>query len=164
MKYKLINSVSKIETICDKVVVDGFDYYVMTTHIESCWVITDNDKLVKVGKSNYENWHEFNSKKVIATNNPNMDIPKVVDEVDYECMKDQNGGINGMWVRGYNKCQETHLFSEEDMVEFVEFVNDNAVRNTEGTWMLFDNPKNMLTTKQLLQLWKEQKTKTVWYE
>lgn len=28
MKYKLINSVTKIETICDKVTIDGFDYYV----------------------------------------------------------------------------------------------------------------------------------------
>lgn len=28
MKYKLINFVSKKETICDKVTIDGFDYYV----------------------------------------------------------------------------------------------------------------------------------------
>jgi hypothetical protein len=29
MKYKLINSVSKIETICDKVTIDGFDHYLI---------------------------------------------------------------------------------------------------------------------------------------
>lgn len=28
MKYKLINNQTKKETLCDKVTIDGFDYYV----------------------------------------------------------------------------------------------------------------------------------------
>lgn len=32
-KYKLIDCVTKIETICDKVTIDGFDYYVSDEEI-----------------------------------------------------------------------------------------------------------------------------------
>src|SRR5574343_869369 len=83
MKYKLINSVSKIETICDKVTMDGFDYYVSDELQEKGDPIihkTLKDKVMyapdEIG-STQEHWW-----KVIATTNQNIDVPKVLDEVE----------------------------------------------------------------------------------
>lgn len=129
-KYKLINNQTKEEHLCNKVTIDGFDYYV-----------SDKEEQVVLGKNYYEHDNhipiysftkdtlpkEYYLPEVIATNNPNINIPKVVDEVYYECMKDQNGGINGMWVKGYNKSQETHPFSEEDMKSFGKFCIENNI-------------------------------------
>lgn len=164
MKYKLINTKTNEETICGKVVVDCFDYYVRTSHVENCWVITDSDKLVKVDKNNYEAWHEFNCKKVIATNNPNIDIPKVVNETERLAYNiafkfigtdfNQVKYLQSLIVEGYNKCLETHPNSDEDIKDFGYF----CVKHYKEKVL----PKKSF--EELLQLWKQQKTKTFWYE
>lgn len=102
--------------------------------------------------------------KVIATNNPNIDIPKVIDEVDNiikNAFYDKKGDfkrstigaddwINGLKL-GYNKAKETYQFTEEDMIEFAQYVLDNISYNN-------DKLEEMLFT------WKKQQLKTIYYE
>ncbi len=79
MKYKLINSVTKIETLCDKVTIDGFDFYV-----------SDDASLFKNGqtfitKDNiiHNNFgYNYGDNVVIATNNSSFNLPQIVDEVE----------------------------------------------------------------------------------
>lgn len=81
MKYKLIHSQTKEEHLCDKVTIDEFDYYVSDIDVildsSSPFVYTKKDGIYKfevidaiLDISDYP-------KIVIATNNPNIDIPKV---------------------------------------------------------------------------------------
>ena len=176
MKYKLINSVSKIETICDKVTMDGFDYYVSDELQEKGDPIihkTLKDKVMyapdEIG-STQEHWW-----KVIATTNQNIDVPKVLDEVERlaeKCTEEtQSSRMKRVWKAGYNKSQETYPFSEDDMIDFYKWVNqphpeDNRqpsavyIKNIDMWW---HNHKKH-TSKELLQLWKEQQPKIIHYE
>ena len=174
MKYKLINTKTKEEHLCDKVTIDGFDYYVSDEtpkkEGERCYSYYINELTM------YGLPHKIQCKKVIATNNPNIDIPKVGSEV--EMLAKQNGfdwentetSARRVFEKWY-KSQETHPFSEEDMIEFYKWVNqphpeDNRqptavyVKNIDMWW---HNHKKY-TSKELLQLWKEQKPKIVYYE
>ena len=84
MKYNLINN-TKEEHLCDKVTVDGFDYYVSDekpikstkpcyyyNSIKNTW---DTDIVFYQGVMPMYHYEGF--KKIIATNNPNIDIPKI---------------------------------------------------------------------------------------
>jgi hypothetical protein len=57
-----------------------------------------------------------------------------------------------LFKAGYNKSQETHPFSEEDMVEFAVFYQKHQGRSLEY-W-----------GKDLFKIWKEQQPKIVYYE
>jgi len=150
MKHKLINKQTGEEHICDKVTIDGFDYYVSDEIPKEGDIasIPGYASLVVVGSIDdmpysepHRNWQglfcdtcfdvekvsEF--KKVIATNNPNINIPKVVDEVErlaYEhcdkvIPKDVTRSLHYSFKCGYNKSQETHPNSDEDTIEFAEW-------------------------------------------
>lgn len=99
---------------------------------------------------------------VIATNNLNIDIPQILEEpnetlihqiaadLGYRMLPDDlEEGIKA----GYNKSQETHPFSEDDMVEFGKYAHNDAF-----------SLSNVKTFKELFQLWKEQQTKIIYYE
>jgi hypothetical protein len=137
-QYKLVNRKTKEETFCSKVVIDEFDYYVND-------YISDevNGDLTKI---------PFN--KIIllsvATTNHNIDVPKVIDEIKELGIFEKNG---------YNKSQETHPFSAEDVCEFVEWMNLHY-RVLEHTLKF----KNCSGTKQLLNLWEKEQIKTIYYE
>jgi hypothetical protein len=162
MKYKLTNTKTKEETLCDKVTIDGFDYYV-------------SDEIIKDVRPYYGKWqveegtilNKFptyltdlsSCRLVIATNNPNIDIPKVVDEVeilayehDVETFLSSDFDYDS-FKAGYNKSQETHPNSDEDMIEFERFCNRHDYENGFGR----------VDRKELLQLWKEQQPKTLYY-
>lgn len=161
MKHLLINSKTGEKTLCEKVAVDGFDYYV-------------SDEPIKEGQ--YQWFHKHESRKpilkaerdlandghrklVIATNNPNLDIPKVVDVVEELCKKEGHDtilGVGHIWIEGYNKSQETHPYSKEDVLEFVDFVYRSQF-DTDG----YTQDKE---TEELLQLWEEQRPKKVYYK
>ena len=164
MKYKLANNTTNEETLCDKVAIDGFDYYVSDETPPKTYegyysvhniVFHTSKTLLQTG-----------CKKVIATNNPNINIPKVVDEVKVmseslvetclEKIKDITKRF--FWKAGfkvgYNKSQATHPFSEEDMIEFAEWRRDFE----------FTDDFSRYEKEELLQLWKEQQPKTVYYE
>lgn len=175
MKYKLINRATTEAHMCDKVTIGGLDYYVSDEDLVNCKCFDFNQN--KIVDSIFYNKKESHVKKVIATNNPSIDIPKVVDEVTKEAERDWihkeygfEGGynpkrcidgavqkpkfING-FVKGYNKSQETHPFSDDDMIAF-------------GDWLLdiksFDDFYVGVQTKELLQLWKSQQPKVLYYE
>ena len=57
--------------------------------------------------------------------------------------------IKEIWKNGYNKSQETNPFSEDDMIKFLEWYKNHLVQ---------------YPTKELLQIWKDQQIKTVYYE
>ncbi len=177
MRYKLIHKKTNQETICEKVVVDGYDYYVSDTEI------LFNDFYFSVVMDKISHYLEITKeltqpnpedRKVIATSNPSIDISKIVDEVE-ELAKEvsENEGKWGLdrvrakinFLLGYNKSQETHPFSEDDMVEFGEYL---SVQQDEDGQILNPNYVNdrvlYISAKQLLELWKSQKPKTLYYK
>lgn len=172
-EYKLINKSTKEETICTKVVIDGFDYYVSDDKIlndepyislETNYATDPKERYVLyylgVGLNGK------NPKKVIATNNPSIDIGQVIDEVvelaDKWVFKtnghkwsnnDDTAGDNySSFIEGYNTHAKTHTLSDDEVVEF---------GNT-----LLNMPNNILELKTVLehlQLFKEQQIKTIYY-
>ncbi len=57
------------------------------------------------------------------------------------------------------KWQQERMYNEEDIIEFAEWIINQDWDETEVNF-----PNNSKSTKELLQLWKEQKPKTVYYE
>ena len=162
--YRLINNKTKEETICSLVTIDGFDYYVedrepTASHalLDNCYYIFDN----KLYKRKYS--HHVDCKLVLCTNNPNIDIPKVIDEVDNiikNAFYDKKGDfkrstigaddwINGLKL-GYNKAKETYQFTEEDI-----FGLKDLLQNTSP--LMFE-----VVTRNYIRNLKE--TKTIYYE
>ena len=163
-KYKLINTTTKEEHLCDKVTIDGFDYYVSDEKYavgENC--IGEDEGGLRIHKCVIlNNCLAIGCKKVIATNNPNIDIPQILEEpnetlihqiaadLGYRMLPDDlEEGIKA----GYKESQETHPFSEDDMVEFGKYAHNDAF-----------SLSNVKTFKELFQLWKEQQTKIIYYE
>lgn len=182
-KYKLINSKTGEEYLCDKVTIDGFDYYVSdekTLFSDGKTFVTKENIIHTVYGYNY------GDKVVIATTNPNIDdIPKVVDEVTemaYNWLYDEeteNKASQGYplkpmeygFIKGYTKSQETYPNSDEDMVEFYEWCDSSEEaaifwrRNRVNLDMNGSHNKIIREKrKELLQLWKAQKPKTLYYE
>ena len=166
MNYKLINKLTGEEHICQKMVVDGWDYYVSDEKPIPC--NPANVCMAHITKL-CDKCGKYQGRKVIATNNPNIDIPKVVDEVEelaekfigckYEDVEDIIDQIGyDSFKRGYNKSQETHPFSEEDMINLIEWMQKPAVQ------IGIIDSDTILTDKQILQLWREQKHKALYYE
>lgn len=187
MKYKLINSVSKLETLCEKVTIDGFDYYMSDEDIKTndwyYWSVTNTiQKAIKDSLGRLPNIGD-GSKKIIATTNPNIDLPKMVNEVERLALKttlhpkilfdelkkcsqnealliDEFGEYNIIRYRettgfiiGYNKAKETYQFTEEDIIEFGRY-----------RLQVLGTPYENYSTKELFQLWKEQQYKIIYYE
>ena len=199
MKYKLIHNQTKEEHLCDKVTIDGFDYYVSENYKDGDYVILP----ISLSLAKCVNGTTFieGTQKVIATNNPYIDVPKVLDEVDLDKqlgewkyklgLKECKEKADKKFEKGYSvdsvkdkishrfgyvygikeaekrlvpiimelKSQETHPFSDEDMIEFGEWCKNLQKDNKE---IRRSNPS--ITTKELLQIWKEQKPKIVYYE
>lgn len=170
MKYKLVNHNTKEETICDKVTVDKFDYYVsdeQATEGFYGYINFQGGDIKKIGKYFGDDW-----KKVIVTNNPNIDIPKVLPINHCECnltlYPDQKEICKDICD---NKYQETYTFTEQDMINFVEWYETSQEvyefwrKNRVGIDM---NNSHIVKIKEnirkLLQIWKDQQPKIVYYE
>lgn len=165
MKYLLINQQTGEQTLCEKVTIDGFDYYASKVEIRlndpitngyAVWLWKDDCSLLGI-------------KKVISTNNPNIDIPQVVDEAEMSWRKflkerslKENSIAFSPFIIGYNKSQETHPFSEGDMIEFLNWVRDNCVFDSAPK-PYYRKTQERITQQELLQLWKSQQPKKVYY-
>jgi hypothetical protein len=159
MKYKLINKKTNEEHLCDKVVVDGFDYYVSDEKIKLDEFYIDDTNAIRTATTECETyWTTRKSyKKVIATNNPSsIKLPKVVDINKWvnETISDLDDTLVSKTAKlclttGYKKSQETHPFSEDDMIEFLEWYKNHLVQ---------------YPTKDLLEIWKDKQIKTIYYE
>ena len=167
-QYKLINNKTKEETICNKVVIDRFDYYTSDDKISINDPITDNYRVWF--------WRDdcslLGRKKVLATNNPNIDINKVINNdeelaLSYEMnFSEDDGTANIDFKAGYNKAQETSPFSDDDMISYRKFWVSQNIEWHEDTELgeVYINKKGKkITEKELLNIWKEQQIKTIYY-
>lgn len=187
---KLINKTTNEEHICTKVEIDGFDYYIgdTVTDIETLHVWhTSSDSEYHpytqfIGNTFYavEEFEKGNFKKIIATTNPNIDIPKVIDVVELMIKSHfyKRDGVNfkrstigaDEWIdglkTGYNQSQSTHPNSDEDMIGFVEWLTKEespyAVMYGNQKERFADNNKEY-STKELLDIWKEQ-NKVIYFQ
>lgn len=145
MTHKLINAKTSEVHICDKVVIDGFDYYV-------------------------------SGEIQIASNNPSIDIPKVLDEAYqlafnfYESIKNDTGqkaqlpktdkelrAMEDGFIAGYKKAQEEHPYNKEDMLDLIQYMHSPAY--------FFDTiDSSSITDEEILFLWKQQKTQTIYFK
>mgnify|MGYP003553209694 CR=1 FL=1 len=81
MKYKLINKRNKESFICDKITIDGFDYYVNSDNILPndfyySKVMNKINHYIEIRPLTSPNLEDL---KVISTNDSSLSIPKVVD-------------------------------------------------------------------------------------
>lgn len=175
MKYKLINQTTNEEHLCNKVTIDGFDYYVSDNPKTDDYCLNlKTNEFFKVPDNTYVEGLNKNTddKKVIATNSPNIDIPKVktahksaewwaADLYGYDknCKLPTNDSEVNSFIEGYRISQETHPFSEEDMIDFGNWCEKLQKDNKE-----IRRNNASITRKELLQLWKEQRVKVVYYE
>ena len=165
MKYKLINNKTKEETICSLVTIDEFDYYVNDNEIiQKDFYIdfrSDGNKLEQFKTK--EDWVLVgicDSKKVITTNNPNIDIPKVIEEIDlafnyYNSNEQYKVSDSFHYTNGYNKAKETYHFTVQDMLDFGKYCINNQLCKEENRYYQY---------WELLQIFKEQQIKTIFYE
>lgn len=157
MKYKLISKTLE-ETICSKVVVDRFDYYVSDDYINKLspddkyhTIVENPRRIVQYSKHIQDTF----SKVVICSNNPNIDLLQVIDKVEELAelyYKQITLSQRTAFRFGYSKSQETHSFSEEDMLDFGLFCAN----------FTFSNEKDK-TRKELLNIWKSQQPKILYY-
>lgn len=105
------------------------------------------------------------TKKVIATSNPNIDIPKVIDEAEClpfsECFTKWDSkdafDFNELFAidcfkKGYKKSKETYPFNEDDIKSFATHFYTKRLQNIEES---IDNS---------FQIWKQQRIKTLYYQ
>jgi hypothetical protein len=177
MKFKLINRQTNEEHICVEIVENGFTYYLTNVLEVTDGYILNLTRIEKYSKDDrkYEKYH-----KVIATNNPNIDIPKVIDKItevfknhfDIDSTEDfpktvGDTNIIEYFKEGYNKSQQDFPFNEEDMIEF----GDWLINVCNSDWELNKNcyitgvaSITIRNTKELFDIWKSQQIKTIYYE
>lgn len=84
-KYKLINKQTGEEHLCDEVTIEGFNYYYIDQRPKMVeWFFDKLDLVSSVPiykRSNKEKSYE-GCYKIIACNNPNIEISQVVDKVE----------------------------------------------------------------------------------
>lgn len=165
-KYKLINRQTKEEYLCEKVVIDGFDYYITdTTPKAGEYKYSLTSKTLEVQDEGFTYESDY---KVIATNNPNIDIPKVVDEVEelvkqlYTPVKLHQHSYDSGVRFGYNHSQSTHPNSDEDVKDYLDFVEDNYYYHSY-TWYNTDT-NEPITKEKLFEAWKDKKVQTIYFK
>lgn len=79
MMYKLINTITNEEHLCEKITIDGFDYYITISNITNGECYLYKKEIKQFLNSGYDG---VNFKKVIATNNPNINSPQLINEVE----------------------------------------------------------------------------------
>lgn len=191
MEYKLINLKTKEETLCDKVIIDGWDYYVNFGWINNLALKENiylyNSIFKEIGKVISIYGSEFSvesldkcisgwaikelCQKVIACNNPNIDLPQTVDEVyNISIQLGQEFYIGGNYDfengvrRGYNESQKTHPFSLEDMVEFSKWIADTKLHGFSKQLYEAMMVNEVKTIEELIKIWDKQRLKTIYYE
>lgn len=189
MKYLLKKDEQDKGVLCDKVTLDGFDYYVSDDakiSTDNLWVIskrtsylgktfypqndgTVTDDVIKelLLSVKYEGHYETTVGRgcecdlVISTNNPNIDLPKVMDEAQEQWLyfnKNYNNECplgKDQFERVYNYLQSTHPNSDEDMIAFSDW--QTSLIFTESQ-LLIDK-----STEELLHIWKAQQPKVIYY-
>lgn len=136
-KYRLINTKTKEETICSKIMIHGLE-----------------------------------------TNNKNIDISKLVDNVevlakihaesawgDYYNNLSEISGVLSVgeisqkdYISGYNKAKETYQYTKKDMIDLINSLKDYT---RESDNILGHDERD---AEEFLKLWEESKIITLYYE
>lgn len=190
-RYKLINNKTKEETICSLVTIDGFDYYVSDESLDInisfwgyCWNWYDKIHFFKNGL-NQDASGKRGIQKIIATNNPNTDIPKVIDYSDPLNRRELIYKINNI-TAGSNKNTIIHVVNFENKKEAEQWCNGathleiipetivkakETYQYTENDMIEFAmycisfiNKHKYAEVSDLLSIWKEQQLKIIYYE
>jgi len=150
MMYKLINENTGKEYICDKVTIEGYDYY----HIQENGIYNDNGfNIFKSDNKILTNLVSSNIKvktpgkyyKVIATTNPNISVFNVVNDKQY---------------------------TKEDMIEFHIFAEEaEPICVADGKQYLcyctherHCQYKYYYSNIELFDKWLEQRTETLYFQ
>jgi hypothetical protein len=183
MTYKLINSKTKEEHICDKIIIEEFDYYVSNEYIKDVRPYKDKwhiEKGIILNKFPTYLTDLSECKLIVATNNPNIDIPKVIGEIEKFAMDILKNKWPHLYIFGYPKkpyptnyendlnCTllgllKSQTFNEKDMIEFTEWTHKNEYMLINEIWFHLGHV-TYLSTKDLLQIWKKQQPKIIFYE
>jgi len=175
MKVKVINKNTNQQFDCEEIEINGFKYYIIDTAIGCKYGISKLNQVVEI-KIGYD---AALYKGIICSNNPNIDIPKVVDEVElildllYPKIQSGNYGFRRredfreLFAQGYNKSQETPPFSLNDLKSLLDFITNEKTEysimygNQEERFSTIDKD---FTIDELINIWKEQQPKIVYYE
>lgn len=122
MTYKLTNLTDNTTTICEKVTIEGFDYYVNDTNAvgEVCG-LSKHNVVIRI----LNGYSATLYRKIIATTNPSLPIPQVVDEAEFFKMNWEK-----LMTFGYVKIQhpanieQTHKWTDEDMCDLIQQLKD----------------------------------------
>lgn len=157
MKYLVKNKTTGEETLCEKVEVDGWLYYIAGEAIEGDYGYLNfqGGEIEIIGKYFADDWL-----KVIATNNKSLDLPQVVDEL--EELIDKLETPKGLSVltydegfkEGYKTAKETFEYTKEDMVEFALWYQKENTENKAEFYFGFSD-------MDMLNIWQEQRIKTI---
>jgi len=164
-KFKLIHAQTKEEHICSKVSIDGDDYYVSESEN-----ISVNDFVT----DGYKTWRwEDNSsllgrKLVIASNNPEFVIGKIVDESEKAAHIKYNSIADGtkfqeeaklFWIGGFQygceNLKQSHPFSEQDMIDFSWWLVKNIGKFSDDIQAHYN--------REYFKIWKENHKLTILY-
>ena len=164
-KYKLISTSTLQVDICEKVEIDGFDYYISIDRIKKLnpgdkyWTIVENHRRVVQYPKHIQ---DSTSKVLICTNHPYSPVPRVIDVnyyADMNSLKYEYGYNPDFFIDGYNLSQQEYPFSKQEVCEFVEWLNLHY-RDLEHTIEF----KNAEGTLELLERWDTERIKTLFYE
>lgn len=137
--FKLINKTTNEETICTKIVVDGFDYYVSDeTSAEQGDTVynEEEDEIFIILDSESLRGLNF---QVIATNNPNIGLSNVIDEADELFLLNRddlsyvfNAGNKGSGGVIYNRVRKFNNFDEfaENLEGGKQLLIDNQLQES----------------------------------
>ena len=194
MKYLLINKVTEQSTICEKIEIGGGEFYISEEEIKNGDYILSKNSISPLyldGKTIFPEMLDLPQwKKVVASNIGHVGIPQIVDELEYnyylelearrEVAKNFKGQVAGRhpdafggsemhhmvrgYLEGYQKAKETFCFTEKDLVEFAEWIADSKKHGFSKQLYEAMIVNRVKTTKELLDVWKEQQVKIVYYE
>lgn len=168
-KYRLINSKTKKEHICEKIEIDD-------PSIDLPKIISDKNVLELEKKTGNQETIEsdwdlkrcFEQLRFNKNTHLGLGDIRLTIGMQEEICKLVDRFYEKKNIRNYKKPERENSFSEEDMIDFAfffskyEFVDDT----TEGTLYAenLNGDKNCFTIKELLEIWEKQKIKTIYYK
>lgn len=174
MKYKLINVQTQEEHYCEKITINGFDYYISNENaVGSRYGLSKMGLILEIQVG----YDATLYRKIVATNNPTAyDIPKVMSQcIPLQVLNelcDEKDDIHPLDTfdicsykdgveDGYNKAKELFQFSEHDMINFACWIDDMGYTQVSNEFFKSINNEKGKTAKELFLIWQEQRPITL---
>lgn len=145
MKYKIIDKNTEQIHICNKVTINGFAYYVSENetitekdsyyykHFDDDIIVLSSEKTIEKGINTLENLNKDTFyKKIIATNNPDINLPLVFE----------------------NNNDNDNIFTQKDMIDFASWTHLNGYSKHQVNDRWYDGEFYIGNSKRLLDIWK----------